>query len=41
MSQSDNSFMGVTMVIGGIGFIGVSILEVLISAPLRRILFEK
>ena len=41
MSQSDNRFMGVTMVIGGIGFTSVSILEVFISAPLRLILFEK
>ena len=40
MSNKENSFLGMTMIIGGIGFTGTSMLEVLTSAPLRRILFE-
>ena len=40
MSNKQNTFLGMAMIFGGIGFTGTSMLEVLTSAPLRRILFK-
>ena len=40
MSNKQNTFLGMAMIFGGIGFTGTSMLQVLTSAPLRRTLFK-